>query len=52
MSHLSPHGLQDLAAMNARVYAMSDEDREQWYRDHPVSDYEDAAALGESSDDE
>lgn len=39
----SAEGLQGVAAMNARVYAMSEEDRERWYAEHPVSDYE--AAL-------
>lgn len=36
---LSPAGLQSLAAMNARVYAMTDQDREHWYAEHPVSDF-------------
>ena len=40
----SPEAWQDIAAMNARVYAMNDEDREKWYRDHPVSSFEDPAA--------
>jgi hypothetical protein len=43
MSKPSASELRSAAAMNARVYAMSEADREQWYRDHPLSDYEDAA---------
>lgn len=50
MSDLSPEGLRELAAMNARTYAMSDEERDQWYRDHPLSDYEEAAAFLRESD--
>jgi hypothetical protein len=30
----------DIAAMNARVYAMSPEDREAWYATHPLSMFE------------
>ncbi len=45
MSGLSALGLRDLAAMNARTWAMSDEDRDQWFRDHPLSDYEEAMAA-------
>lgn len=37
---LGAYGLQDLAAMNARVYAMTGEDRERWFREHPVEMYE------------
>lgn len=37
MSELSPEHWQDIAAMNARTYAMSEEDRAAWYADHPVS---------------
>lgn len=51
MSELSPEGLRSLAAMNARVYAMSNQGREQWYRDHPLSDYEEAAEFMKDSDD-
>jgi hypothetical protein len=40
VTKLSPLGLQSLAAMNAWVFAMTEEDREQWYRDHPVSSFE------------
>lgn len=42
---LSTQELQSLAAMNARVYAMSEQDRERWYRDHPLSDYEEAVEV-------
>ena len=34
--YLSPAGLQDLAAMNARTYAMTEEDRKRWFKEHPV----------------
>ena len=44
MSDLSPEAWQDIAAMNARVYVMSAEDRERWYREHPVSNFEDPVA--------
>lgn len=39
----SPADLRELAAVNARTYAMTEEDRDQWYRDHPLSEYEAAA---------
>jgi len=42
--------LQEVHAMNCRVYAMSPADEEQWYKDHPLSDYEEA--LEHFSDDE
>lgn len=51
MGELTPQGLQSLAAMNARVYALSEQDRDQWYRDHPLSDYEEAARLTEGGGD-
>jgi hypothetical protein len=38
---LTPEGRQNVAAMNARTYAMSDEDRERWFAEHPVSDFAD-----------
>jgi hypothetical protein len=38
---LSPEGEREIAAMNARVYAMSPEDRERWFAEHPVSDFTD-----------
>lgn len=41
MSELSPYGLQDLAAMNARTYDMTEEDRQRWYDEHPVEMFED-----------
>lgn len=37
MSELSPEGWRNVAAMNARTYAMTPEDRDQWFREHPVS---------------
>jgi hypothetical protein len=43
VSELSAEGWQQVAAVNARTYAMSDEDREQWYRDNPVSMFEPSA---------
>lgn len=39
MGDMSPEGLRELAAMNARTYAMSEDDRKQWFRDHPREDY-------------
>lgn len=39
MSELTPEGWRNVAAVNARTYAMSEQDREQWYRDHPVTDF-------------
>jgi hypothetical protein len=36
---LSPGGRQSLAAMNAHVYAMSEQDRERWYAEHPASSF-------------
>lgn len=36
---MSPSGLRELAAMNARVYAMPEGKRDKWYREHPLSDY-------------
>lgn len=39
----SPADLQELNAMAAGTYAMSVEDRDRWYRDHPLSEYEAAA---------
>ena len=39
MNDLTPEHWRDIAAMNARTYAMSEEERTQWYRDHPVSDF-------------
>lgn len=44
---MSPSGLRELAAMNARVYAMTEARRDQWYREHPLSDY----VLGQSDPD-
>lgn len=37
---LSAEHLQEIAAMNARTYAMTEEDRERWYAEHPVSMFE------------
>ena len=52
MSDPSAAGLQGVAAMNAHTCAMSPAGREQWYKDHPVSDYEKAIAiLGDGEDD-
>jgi hypothetical protein len=36
---LTPEAQRDLAAMNARVYAMTAEDRDAWYRDHKLSHF-------------
>jgi hypothetical protein len=45
---LSAQGLRDLAAMNACTYAMTPEERDRWFRDHPLSDFEEPdAAPGE-----
>ncbi len=38
---MSPSGLRELAAMNARVYAMTEAERRNWYARHPVEDYTD-----------
>jgi hypothetical protein len=48
----SPEEARDFAAMNARVYAMSPEDRKAWYYAHPLSMYEPepAALLLDESD--
>lgn len=40
MDELSAEQLRDVAAINARVYAMNDEERAQWYAEHPVSMFE------------
>lgn len=40
MSDLSAWALQGIAAMNARTYAMDPEDRERWFAEHPVRDYQ------------
>lgn len=45
MSNLSPEAWQDIAAMNARTYAMTPEDRAQWFRDHPASSFADSTAT-------
>jgi hypothetical protein len=39
--NLSPGHQREIAAMNARVYKMTEADREQWYAEHPVSMFED-----------
>jgi hypothetical protein len=49
---LSPEHQRNIAAMNNRVYAMSEQDRERWYRDHPVSRYADADDTGSKARDE
>lgn len=37
MSELSPEDWQQVAAVNAGTYAMTDEDRDKWFRDNPAS---------------
>ena len=45
MSDLTPEHWRDIAAMNARTYAMSEAEREQWHADHPVSEFAAAGSL-------
>lgn len=40
---MTPERWQGIAAMNAGTYKMSEADREQWYRDNPVSSFDDSA---------
>jgi len=42
--------LQEVHAMNCGTVEMTPADRDQWYKDHPVSDYEEA--LEHFSDDD
>jgi hypothetical protein len=37
--NLSPEQRRSIAAMNAGTYAMSDEDCQQWYSEHPLEDF-------------
>lgn len=39
MTELGGEGWRNIAAMNARVYAMTAEDREAWYAEHPVASF-------------
>ena len=45
MSELSPEHWQNIAAVNAGTYKMSEDDRQQWYADHPVSAFAQPGSL-------
>lgn len=45
----TPEGLQELAAICAGVYALSPDERERWYRQHPVSSFADPPPAGSGS---